>query len=39
MSKEEYRECIIKMINEISDEKQLKRIFLFLHGMFVRIIV
>lgn len=38
MSKEEYRENIIKMVNKISDEKQLRRLFLLLHGMFMGIL-
>ena len=31
MSKEDYRRCITKMINEISNEDMLKKIFTFAH--------
>lgn len=31
MSKEDYRRCIAKMINEISNEDMLKKIFTFAH--------
>lgn len=36
MSNQEYKECSIKMIDKIDNEKQLRRIFLLLHNMFIR---
>lgn len=34
MSVEEYRDCIKRMIDEISNEEYLRRIYLMLHWMF-----
>lgn len=36
MSKEEYKEYIIKMLDEIESESALKRIFGFVHKFFVQ---
>lgn len=36
MKNEEYRECIIEMVNKITDLKMLKRIFLIVHCIFIR---
>lgn len=36
MNDEEYRECIIEMVNKITDAKMLRRIFLIVHSIFIR---
>ena len=36
MSKEEYKEYIIKMLDEIESESELKRIFGFVHKFFMQ---
>lgn len=38
MSKEEYRDCIKKMIDEIIDGRALKLIFHIVHRMYMEVI-
>lgn len=36
MDNEEYRECIGELLEMIDDNKILKRIFVFVHRLFIR---
>lgn len=36
MNNEEYRKLIYKMIENIDDRKDLKRIFVYIHKFFIR---
>lgn len=35
MTAEEYKECIVKMLKDVDDEKKLQLVFYFMHGVFI----
>ncbi len=35
MSNEEYFECIVRMLKQITDNKKLEKIFKFVHRLFI----